>query len=91
MAAARLPRGARRHPSQPLIGRFAAAVTGPRGRWVTIAVWLALGVAGFLGRSQIDDVTAAGQSSFLPKNAESTRALDALQHSQQAAAKRCRR
>jgi RND superfamily putative drug exporter len=65
-----------------LIGRLAGAVTGPRGRLVTIAVWVLLGVAGFLGRSQINDVTAAGQSSFLPKNAESTRALDVLQHSQ---------
>ncbi len=65
-----------------MIGRVAAAVTGPRGRWVAIAVWALLGVAGFLGRSHIDDVTAAGQSSFLPKNAESTRALDVLQHSQ---------
>jgi putative drug exporter of the RND superfamily len=65
-----------------VIGRFAAAVTGPRGRWVTIAVWLAIGVGGFLGRAHIDDVTAAGQSSFLPKNAESTRALDVLEHSQ---------
>jgi RND superfamily putative drug exporter len=63
--------------------RFAAAVTGPRGRWVVVAAWLAIGVAGFLGRSQINDVTAAGQSSFLPKNSESTRALDVLQHSRQ--------
>jgi RND superfamily putative drug exporter len=62
--------------------RFAAAVTGRRGRWLVIAAWLAIGVAGFVGRSQINDVTAAGQSSFLPKNAESTRALDVLQHSQ---------
>ncbi len=66
-----------------MIASIAAAVTGPRGRWVTIAVWLALGVAGFLGRSRIDDVTAAGQASFLPADAESTRALDALEHSQQ--------
>jgi RND superfamily putative drug exporter len=64
-----------------VIRRFADAVTGPRGRWLTIAVWLALGVGGFLGRSHIDDVTAAGQASFLPKNAESTRALDVLEHS----------
>jgi putative drug exporter of the RND superfamily len=49
---------------------------------VTIAVWVLLGIAGFLARSHINDVTAAGQSSFLPKNAESTRALDVLQHSQ---------
>jgi RND superfamily putative drug exporter len=62
--------------------RFAEAVTGRRGRWLVIAVCLAIGVAGFIGRSHIDDVTAAGQASFLPKNAESTRALDALQHSQ---------
>lgn len=62
--------------------RFADAVTGRRGRWLVIAVWLAIGVAGFVGHSKIDDVTAAGQSSFLPKNAESTRALDLLQHSQ---------
>ena len=61
--------------------RFADAVTGRRGRRLVIAVWLAIGVASFVGRSQIDDVTAAGQSSFLPKNSESTRALDVLQHS----------
>jgi RND superfamily putative drug exporter len=65
-----------------LIGRLAAAVTGPRGRLVTIAAWVLLGVAGFAAHSRIDDVTAAGQSSFLPKDAESTRALDVLQHSQ---------
>ncbi len=62
--------------------RFAEAVTGRRGRWLVIAAWLAIGVAGFIGRSHIDGVTAAGQASFLPKNAESTRALDVLQHSQ---------
>ena len=67
-----------------MIARFAAAVTGPRGRWVTVAAWALLAVAGFLGRARIDDVTAAGQSSFLPADAESTRALDALQHSQNA-------
>ena len=62
--------------------RLADAVTGRRGRLLTIAVWIAIGVAGFIARSHIDDVTAAGQSSFLPRNAESTRALDVLEHSQ---------
>ncbi|HEX7245300.1 MAG TPA: MMPL family transporter [Solirubrobacterales bacterium] len=56
-----------------------SAVTGPRGRWVTVGVWLALALAGLLARLHIGDVTAAGQSSFLPADAQSTRALDALQ------------
>ena len=55
-------------------------ITGPRGRWVAVAVWLLLGVAGLLAHAHIDDVTAAGQSSFLPGNSESTRALEALQN-----------
>jgi RND superfamily putative drug exporter len=61
---------------------IADAVTGPRGRLVTIAIWIVIAVAGFVARSHINDVTAAGQSSFLPRNAESTRALDVLEHSQ---------
>jgi len=58
--------------------RIADAVTGPRGRWVTIAAWLAIALAGAFAHSRIGDVTAAGQSSFLPSNAESTRAIEAL-------------
>ena len=58
--------------------RLAAAVTGPRGRWLTIAVWLALGVAGYFGHHRIGGVTAAGQASFLPADSESTRAIEAL-------------
>jgi RND superfamily putative drug exporter len=54
-------------------------VTGARGRWLAVAVWLLLGAAGLVAHAQIDDVTAAGQSSFLPADSESTRALDALQ------------
>ncbi len=54
-------------------------ITGPRGRWVAVAVWLLLGAAGLLAHAHIDDVTAAGQSSFLPAGSESTRAVDALQ------------
>jgi len=59
--------------------RLADAVTGPRGRWVAIAVWLAIGVAGWFGHDRIGEVTAAGQSSFLPSNSESTRAIEALE------------
>ncbi len=55
-------------------------ITGPRGRWVAVAVWLLIGAAGLVAHSHIDEVTAAGQSSFLPADSESTRALDALEH-----------
>lgn len=47
---------------------------------MAVAVWLLLGAAGLLAHAHIDDVTAAGQSSFLPGNSESTRALEALQN-----------
>jgi putative drug exporter of the RND superfamily len=55
-------------------------VTGSRGRWLAVAVWLLIGAAGLIAHAHIDDVTAAGQSSFLPADSESTQALDALQH-----------
>jgi putative drug exporter of the RND superfamily len=61
-----------------VIAALATAVTGPRGRWVTIAVWVALGIGGYVARSHIGEVTAAGQSSFLPKGAESIHALEVL-------------
>jgi putative drug exporter of the RND superfamily len=61
------------------VHRLAASVTGPRGRWVTVAVWIALGVAGFVGRTHINDVTAAGQSSYLPAHAQSTQVVDLMQ------------
>jgi RND superfamily putative drug exporter len=62
-----------------MIERLASAVGGPRGRWATIAIWVAIGVAGWVGHSKIGDVTAAGQSSFLPADSESTRAIEALE------------
>jgi putative drug exporter of the RND superfamily len=61
------------------IGRLAALVTGRRGRWVAIAVWVLLAAAGLLARDHIGEVTAAGQTSFLPADSESTRALEALE------------
>jgi len=62
-----------------MIGRLAAAVTGPRGRWLTVGVWVVLAIAGLFARGHIGEVTAAGQDSFLPADAESTQAVDALQ------------
>jgi len=61
------------------VQRLTASVTGPRGRWLTVAVWIALGIAGFVGRTQINDVTAAGQSSYLPAHAESTQVVELMQ------------
>jgi putative drug exporter of the RND superfamily len=61
------------------IQRLAASVTGPRGRWVTVAIWIALGIAGFVARTHIDEVTAAGQSSYLPAHAESTQVVKLMQ------------
>ncbi len=66
-------------PERPVTRRIADAVTGPRGRWLVIAAWLVIGVAGWLGHGRIGEVTAAGQSAFLPSNSESTRAIEALE------------
>src|ERR1044072_1798768 len=62
-----------------MIGRLAAAVTGPRGRRGTVGGRVALGVAVLVARGHIGGVTAAGQSSFVPSDAESTRVVDVLQ------------
>ncbi len=64
-----------------LIRRLAAAVTGRRGRWVVIAVWIPLALLGALARAHIGEVTSAGQASFLPDDAESTRVVNVLQRS----------
>ncbi len=63
-----------------VVRRVAGGVTGRRGRWVTIAAWVAIAIAGLVGHSHIDQVTAAGQSSFLPSHAESTKVVGVLQH-----------
>ena len=59
-------------------GQLVSAVTGPRGRWVTIAVWGALAAAGVVLHGRLGDVTAAGQSSFLPAHSQSTRVVSLL-------------
>jgi hypothetical protein len=61
------------------IQRSFAAVTGPRGRWAALGVWILLGIGGYVAHAHLGDVTAAGQASFLPSHSESTRAVAALQ------------
>ena len=54
-------------------------MTGPRGRWIAIAIWVPLAIAGAILHSQLGQVTATGQSSFLPAHAESTRVMKLLE------------
>jgi hypothetical protein len=68
-----------RHRVAAVISALAAAVTGRRGRWLTIALWIVVGVGGWIARSHIGEITAAGQASFLPRHSEATRAQEALQ------------
>jgi putative drug exporter of the RND superfamily len=63
------------------IKRLAGAVTGPRGRWGAIGAWVVLGIGGFFAHAHLGSVTTAGQSSFLPRKAGSTRVVDVLQRS----------
>jgi RND superfamily putative drug exporter len=46
---------------------------------VTIVIWITLVIGGFAARTQIGEVTAAGQASYLPSHAESTQVLEVLQ------------
>ncbi len=59
--------------------RLAAVIASPRGRWLAVLVWVPLGLAGLFAHAHLGDVTAAGQSSYLPSNSESTRVVEALQ------------
>jgi len=60
------------------VPRWTQSVTGPRGRLAVIAVFVPLLVAGWIARSHLDEVTSAGQSSFLPASAESTSVIKEL-------------
>ena len=53
-------------------------MTGPRGRWATIAVWAVLAAVGFVFHSHLNDVTSAGQTSFLPAHSQSTRVVQLI-------------
>jgi RND superfamily putative drug exporter len=61
-----------------LFAQLVNAVTGSRGRWVTIAVWVVLAAGGVVLHGHLGDVTAAGQSSFLPAHSQSTRVVSLL-------------
>lgn len=58
--------------------RVTAAVTSPRGRWLVVVVWAIAAAGCVVLHSRLGEVTAAGQSSFLPADSESTRAVKEL-------------
>lgn len=57
---------------------LAGFVTSRRGRLVVLAVWIPIAVVGLILHSRINDVTAAGQRSFLPSDSESTQVVEDL-------------
>jgi putative drug exporter of the RND superfamily len=65
-------------PAARAFGAVVTAVTGPRGRWVTIAVWFVLAAVGAVLHGRLSSVAAAGQTSFLPAHSQSTRAASQL-------------
>jgi len=58
--------------------RVVAWMTGRRGRLVVIGAWLVAAAAGYLGHARLPDVTQGGQTSFLPRHSDSTKATQAL-------------
>ncbi len=77
------PRGRAHHLTVPALGSrwsmsLARFVTSRRGRLVVIAAWIPIAVVGLILHAKINDVTAAGQRSFLPSDSESTRVVEIL-------------
>lgn len=65
-----------------MLGRFSTSlsrfVTSRHGRLIVIAAWIPIAIVGFILHGKIDEVTAAGQRSFLPNDSESTRVVELL-------------
>jgi RND superfamily putative drug exporter len=57
--------------------RFAVAVCGRWVKWVVVVFWVAVMVVGSMGASKLTDVENNEASSWLPGDAESTKALEA--------------
>src|SRR3954451_1765277 len=57
---------------------LASIVTGRRGKWVTVALWIVLAVIFAPLGSKLADKTDNRTESFLPKDAESTRVVRLL-------------
>jgi RND superfamily putative drug exporter len=59
------------------MGRLASVVAGPRGKWIVFAVWIlaVVGTLAFNLPGKFTDAEENESTSFLPEDAESTRAL----------------
>jgi putative drug exporter of the RND superfamily len=60
--------------------RLASVVTGRRGKWLVLAIWLIAAFALFPVGSKLSDVTTDDTESFLPASAESTEVVRQLDH-----------
>ncbi len=58
--------------------QIAGKLTGPVVKWFVLVVWLVVGAGGMILGSQLADVQDNQASSWLPGNAESTKALDRM-------------
>jgi RND superfamily putative drug exporter len=58
--------------------RLASVVTGRRGKWLVLAIWLIAAFALFPVGSKLSDVTTDDTESFLPASAESTEVVRRL-------------
>src|SRR3954462_10623167 len=58
---------------------LASVVTGRRGKWVTVALWIVLAVVFAPLGSKLADKTDNRTESFLPKDAESTKVVQIVE------------
>ena len=59
-----------------MLGRVTDFVSSPRGKWITLLVWIVLAGVLISQLPRLAEVTENEQALFLPEDAESTRAFE---------------
>ncbi len=59
-----------------MLARLTDCVSSPRGKWITLLVWLAVSIALLSQLPRLNDVLENEEALFLPGDAESTRAFE---------------
>ena len=59
-----------------MLGRVTDFVSSPRGKWITLLVWVVLAGVLISQLPRLDEVTENEQALFLPEDAEATRAFE---------------